>query len=152
MAHSFTSLPITRKVRLPGAGTPPRAGHVVSPQAVPRGSHKQSKVLLFRHSVVSDPLWPHGVQRARLPCLSLSLLTLMSTESVMPSNHLILFALYSSCPQSFPASGENHSFDYTEQGSHTNRGPSGLDTVWMTETLLWWHLREGGALGFEGKV
>ena len=29
----------------------------------------------------------------------------MSTESVMPSNHLILCLPFSSCPQSFPASG-----------------------------------------------
>ena len=28
--------------------------------------------LLFSHSVVSDPLWPHGLQHARLPCPSLS--------------------------------------------------------------------------------
>ena len=35
-----------------------------------------------------------------------SLLKLMSTESVMPSNHLILcFLPFSSCSQSFPASG-----------------------------------------------
>ena len=36
---------------------------------------------------------------------SQSLLKLMSIESVMPSNHLILYHLFSSCPQSFPASG-----------------------------------------------
>ena len=34
-----------------------------------------------------------------------SLLKLMSIESVMPSNHLILCRPFSSCPQSFPASG-----------------------------------------------
>ena len=33
-----------------------------------------------------DSLKPHGLQHARLPCPSLSL----STESMMPSNHLIL--------------------------------------------------------------
>ena len=36
---------------------------------------------------------------------SWSLPKLMSTESVMPSNHLILCHPFSSCPQSFPASG-----------------------------------------------
>ena len=36
---------------------------------------------------------------------SLSLLKLMSTEWMMPSNHLILCRPFSSCPQSFPASG-----------------------------------------------
>ena len=37
--------------------------------------------------------------------ISRSLLKLMSIEPVMPSNHLILFAPFSSCLQSFPASG-----------------------------------------------
>ena len=36
---------------------------------------------------------------------SRSLLKLMSIESVMPSNHLTLGRSFSSCPQSFPASG-----------------------------------------------
>ena len=46
----------------------------------------------FSHSVVSNSLWPHGRQHARLPCPcnSWSLLKLLSIESVMPSNHLIL--------------------------------------------------------------
>ena len=37
--------------------------------------------------------------------ISWSLLKLMSIESVMPSNHLILCLPFSSCPQSFPALG-----------------------------------------------
>ena len=49
-------------------------------------------VLLFNGWAVSDSLWPHGLQHARLPCfaISRSLLKLISIESVMPSNHLIL--------------------------------------------------------------
>ena len=50
----------------------------------------------FSRSVVSDPLRPHGMQHAKLPCtspghldISWSLLRLMSIELVMPSNHLI---------------------------------------------------------------
>ena len=48
--------------------------------------------LLFSHSVMSDSVWPHGLQHARLPCPSPSagVCSLMSIESVMPSNHLIL--------------------------------------------------------------
>ena len=46
---------------------------------------------------------------ARQACLSItnswSLLKLMSIESMMPSNHLILCFPFSSCLQSFPASG-----------------------------------------------
>ena len=45
----------------------------------------------FSRSVESDCLQPHGLQHASLPCPtnSRSLLRLMSTESVMPSKHLI---------------------------------------------------------------
>ena len=48
--------------------------------------------LLFSHSVMSDSLWPHGLQHARLPCPSPShsLRKLMSIESVMPANHPVL--------------------------------------------------------------
>ena len=42
---------------------------------------------------MSDSLQPHKLQYARLPCPSAtrSLLKLLSIESMMPSNHLILF-------------------------------------------------------------
>ena len=64
--------------------------------------------LLFSRSVVSDYLQPLGLQHARLPCpftISWSLLKLMSIESVMPSNHLVLCHPLSSYLPSFPASG-----------------------------------------------
>ena len=56
---------------------------------------------------MSDSLWPHGLQHAGLPCpsVSRSLLKLVSLESVIPSNHLILCRPLSFCPWSFPASG-----------------------------------------------
>ena len=44
----------------------------------------------FSRSVLSDSLWPHEPQHARSPPNSQSLPKLMSIESVMPSNHLIL--------------------------------------------------------------
>ena len=50
-------------------------------------------MLLFSCSAMSNSLWPHGLQHPRLPCpssISQSLLKLLSIESVMPSNHLIL--------------------------------------------------------------
>ena len=54
---------------------------------------------------MSDFLRPHGLQRARLPCpitSSWSLLKLMSIESVMPSNHLILCHPLLLPPSTFP--------------------------------------------------
>ena len=64
-------------------------------------------LLFFGYKVVSDSLWPHGLQHGRLPCPSpsLSLLKIMSIESVMASNHLIVCCPFSSCLQCFPASG-----------------------------------------------
>ena len=44
----------------------------------------------FSCSVVSDSLWPHGMQHPRPPCPSQSLPKLMSIVLVMPSSHLIL--------------------------------------------------------------
>ena len=58
---------------------------------------------------MSDSLRPHGVQRARLPCPSLSLtqslFKLMPLESVMPSNHLILCCPLFLLPSIFPIIG-----------------------------------------------
>ena len=54
---------------------------------------KYSHTVQFSHSVMSDSLWPQGLQHARHPCPTPTpgvLLKLMSIESVMPSNHLIL--------------------------------------------------------------
>ena len=58
----------------------------------------------FSHSVVSDSLQSHGLQHTRLPCPrpSWSLLKLMSIESVMPSNHLILCRPLLLLPSIFP--------------------------------------------------
>ena len=63
-------------------------------------------LLSFSHSVVSDSLQPQGLQRTRPPCPitnSWSLLKLMSVESVMPSNHLILCRPLLLPPSIFPS-------------------------------------------------
>ena len=49
--------------------------------------------------------WTAAHQASLSITQSWSLLKLMSIESVMPSNHLILVIPFSSCLQSFPASG-----------------------------------------------
>ena len=57
-------------------------------------NHGSRSVSQCIHLVLSDYLWPHGLQHARLPCPSPTPRacsnSLMSIESVMPSNHLIL--------------------------------------------------------------
>jgi len=59
----------------------------------------------FSCSVVSNSLWPHGLQHKASPSItnSQSLLKLMSIESVMPSNHLILCHPLLLLPSIFPS-------------------------------------------------
>ena len=62
-------------------------------------------VYMISQSVMSASLQPHGLQHTRLPCPSPSpgLLRLMSTESVMPFNHLILCRPLLLLPSTFPS-------------------------------------------------
>ena len=57
--------------------------------------------LLFSHSVVSDSLWPPQASLSFI--ISRTLLKLMSIESVMPSNHLILYHPLLLLPTVFPS-------------------------------------------------
>ena len=60
----------------------------------------------FRHSVVSDSLWPPwtAAHQSSLSIInSWSLLKLMSIESVMPSNHLVLCHPLLLLPSIFPS-------------------------------------------------
>ena len=63
-------------------------------------------LLLFSHSVLSDSLGSHELRNSRLPCPSKSpgvWLKLMSTESVMSSNRLILCRPLLLLPSTFPS-------------------------------------------------
>jgi len=62
-------------------------------------------LLLSSYSVMSDVLQSHGLQASLSFAVSQSLCKLMSTESVMPSNHLVLCHFLPYCLQPFPASG-----------------------------------------------
>jgi len=60
----------------------------------------------FSCSVVSNSLQPHGLQHSRLPCPSTnswSLLKLVSIQSVMPFNRLILYHPLLFLPSIFPS-------------------------------------------------
>ena len=60
------------------------------------------------HSVMSDSLWPHGLQHARLPCPSTTsgvyLNSCPLSQWCLPTSSSSVVP-FSSCPQSFPASG-----------------------------------------------
>ena len=64
-----------------------------------------SSVHLLSHVRLFVSPWTAARQASLSIANSLSLLKLMSIESVMPSNHLILWRPFSSLLQSFPASG-----------------------------------------------
>ena len=69
--------------------------------------------------------WTEAHQASLSFTISQSLLKLMSIESVMPSNHLILCAPLSSCPQSFPASGSfPMNWLFTSGGQNTRTSAS----------------------------
>ena len=59
--------------------------------------------ICFSVAVMSDSLQPHGHQASLSFTISLSLLKLMSTELVMPSNHLILCHPLLPLPSIFPS-------------------------------------------------
>ena len=62
----------------------------------------------FTCSVVSDSLWPHGLQHARVPCPSPTLRVYSNSCSLSQWCHPTISSSvvpFSSCLQSFPASG-----------------------------------------------
>ena len=96
-------------------------------------------LLLFSRSVMSDSLWPHGLQHARLPCPSptpgacsdscpLSQWCYPTiSSSVVP---------FSSCPQSFPASGSFPMSQLFESGGQSIRASvSAFSIVFFTSVI-----------------
>ena len=67
----------------------------------------QDPLLVFSCSVMSNSLRSHGLQHTRLPCPSLSpevcSIKFMSTESLMPSNHLVFCRPLLLLPSIFPS-------------------------------------------------
>ena len=70
-----------------------------------RAGHKRPRSAQLSRLVESDSLRPHGPQHARPPCPSPtpSLLKLMSIDSAMPSNHLVLCHPLLLLPSIFPS-------------------------------------------------
>ena len=71
-------------------------------------SSERKELSLFSCWVMSDSLWPHGLQHTRPPCPSPSPRVCPSTCPMIRWCHPTISSsviLFSSCPQSFPASG-----------------------------------------------
>ena len=87
-------------------------------------------LLLFSHSVMSNSLQPHGQQYTRLPCPSLSPRVCSNSCPLSQWHHPTISSsvtLFSSCPQSFPASGSFPACQFFTSGGQTIRAlASGL--------------------------
>ena len=110
----------------------------------------------FSHSVMSDSLWPHEPQHARPPCPS-------PTPRVHPNPcplsqwwHPTISSSvfrFSSCPQSFPASGSfqmSHLFASSGQSTRVSTSASVLPMNtqdWSLEWTGWIFLQSKGLSG-----
>ena len=68
--------------------------------------HIKRLLVHVSHSVVSDSLWPHGLQHARLPCPLLSPRVCSNSCPLNQWCHITFLSFiipFSSCLQSFPA-------------------------------------------------
>ena len=104
-------------------------------------------LLLFSHSVMSDSLWPHGLQHARLPCPSLSPRIGSNSCPLSQWCHPTISSSvvpFSSCLQSFPASGSfpmSQFFESSGQSigvSASASVPQWIFRVDLLEDLLVW--------------
>ena len=93
----------------------------------------------FSHSVVSDSLWSHGLQHARPPCPSPTPGVHSNSCPLSQWCHLTISSSvvpFSSCLQSFPASGSVPMSQYFVSGSQSI-GVSALASVLPMNTQDW---------------
>ena len=104
-----------------------------------------SSVQSLSHVQLFATPWTAACQASRSITNSQSSLKLMSIESVMPSNHLILSHPFSSYLQSFPASG---SFQMSQ--FFTSDGPS--IGVSASASFFWTNIQDWFPLGWTGWI
>ena len=78
----------------------------------------------FSHLVVSNSLWSHGLQHARLPCPSKTPRTYSNSSPLSWWCHPTLLSSvipFSSCIQSFPASGSFQMSQFFVSGGQSTR-------------------------------
>ena len=111
-------------------------------------------LLLFSRSVVSDSLWPHGLQHARLPCPSPSPQVCSDSCPLSQWCHPTISSFvvpFSSCLQSFPTSGSfPMSQLFASDGQST--GASALASVLPMNIEVWFPLGLTGLISLSSKV
>ena len=101
-----------------------------------------SWVVVFNCSVVSNSLWPHGLQHARLSCPSPSPWASSNSCALSQWCHPIISSPvtpFSSCPQSFPASGSFSTSQLFVSGGQSI-GASASASVLPVNILGWFPL------------
>ena len=102
-----------------------------------------SNSVQFSHSVVSDSLWPHGLQHARLPCPSSTpgacLNSYPSSRWCHPTSSSSIIP-FSSHLQSFPASGSFPMSQFFTSGDQSTR-------VSASTSVLPMNIQDGFPLG-----
>ena len=102
--------------------------------------------LQFSFSVVSDSLWPHGLQCARLPCPSLAPGACSNSCPLSQWCHPTILSSvipFSSCLQSFPASG---SFPMSQFFT------SGGQSIGASASVLSMNIQDWFLLGLTGLI
>ena len=107
----------------------------------------------FSRSVMSDSLRPHGLQYARFPCPSPTLRACSNSCSLSQWCHPIISSSvipFSSCPQSFPASGSFQMSQLFASGSQST-GVSASTSVLPMNTQDWSPLGWTGWISLQSK-
>ena len=112
------------------------------------------KVLLFSCSVISDSLWPHGQHHTRLPCPSPSPGVCSNSCTLSRWCHPIMSSSaipFSSCLQSFPASGSFLRSRLFASGGQSI-GTSASGSVHPMNIQSWFPLGLTGWISLQSKV
>ena len=119
----------------------------------PRAHALQQELLLFSYSVMSDSLWPHGLQHTRLPCPSLYPRVCLNSDPLSRWCHPTIpssVVPFSSGLQSFPAPG---SFLRTQvfASAAQSIGVSASASVLPMNIQGWFHLGLTGLVSLLSK-
>ena len=107
----------------------------------------------FSHSVTSNSLWPHGLQHARLPCPSPTPEACSNSCSSSQWCHPTISSSvvpFSSCPQSFPASGSFPMSPFFTSGGQSI-GVSASASVFPMSIQDWFSLGLTGLISLQSK-
>ena len=95
--------------------------------------------MMFSHEVMSDSLWPNGLQYTRFPCPSPSP-RVCSSSCALSQCPIISFSvnLFSFCPQSFPESASFQMSQFFASGSQSIGASASISVLPITTNSRRW--------------